>query len=212
MLLIGIGRSEAIEVLYSKGFRDIVAIDISPTIIHKMQVKYSSYSGVEFLVMDARELSYFNDETFSLVIDKGCLDALFCGTDYLTSSEQFCKEIHRVMRKNAFFLCISYATPIARVPYLRRQRWAVDTCPLPGGEGVTMFVLNKTEDEKLLTRKVAGGEAAVMARSSNIVSKMDQTMNKSSTVRNKSNTGSVTVTSSIDMIAEMVDESEDTDR
>ena len=47
ILLIGIGRSNTIDVLYNKGFREIVAIDISPTIISAMQNKYQNYSGIE---------------------------------------------------------------------------------------------------------------------------------------------------------------------
>jgi hypothetical protein len=211
VLIIGVGRSEVIEVLYKNGFRDITAIDISPALIHKMQVKYESYSGVEFLVMDAHELTYFDKDSFSIVIDKGCMDSIFCGTDFIESSLQVQREVFRVLKKDCPFLCVSYAPAMARIPYFRRTQWAVDICPLPGGEGITMFYMTKTSDEKLLNKKVAGGEVATMAQSTHIVSKSDQTMNKSSSVRSKANSGSMTVTSSIDMIAHMVDEQADTD-
>src|SRR4051812_14012567 len=56
VLIVGIGRSDIIECLYAKGFRDITAIDISETIIIEMQRKYSSWAGVEFFVMDVRQL------------------------------------------------------------------------------------------------------------------------------------------------------------
>ena len=73
ILVIGVGRSNIIEYLAEKGHTDIVAIDISPFIISKMAQKYSYLNGVEFIVLDARDLSYFPDNTFSLVLDKGSL-------------------------------------------------------------------------------------------------------------------------------------------
>lgn len=47
VLIVGIGKSNVIDVLYDKGFRDITAIDISPVIIALMQEKYRKYSGVD---------------------------------------------------------------------------------------------------------------------------------------------------------------------
>jgi Zn/Cd-binding protein ZinT len=41
ILVIGVGRSSIVEVLYDKGFRDITAIDISQTVIR--QVGYIKY-------------------------------------------------------------------------------------------------------------------------------------------------------------------------
>jgi hypothetical protein len=47
VLIVGIGRSNVIDVLYSKGFREITAIDVSPVIIAQMQEKYRTFSGVD---------------------------------------------------------------------------------------------------------------------------------------------------------------------
>ena len=80
VLLLGIGKSDMIEVLVAKGFRgvqklsvyvynhlfiytyvlhtywqaEIVATDVSSFIVSKMQNKYASYGGIEFLCLDAR--------------------------------------------------------------------------------------------------------------------------------------------------------------
>ena len=71
ILILGVGKSNIIEVLYAEGYRDIVAIDISPTVIAQMSNKYADYGGVNFYVMDARELSFFADNSFTMVMDKG---------------------------------------------------------------------------------------------------------------------------------------------
>ncbi len=71
ILIIGIGKSNTAEVLYNKGFKEIVCIDISETIIAQMSNKYSNFPGIDFFVMDANNLSLFKDDSFTLVIDKG---------------------------------------------------------------------------------------------------------------------------------------------
>ena len=47
VLILGVGRSHVIDVLYDRGFREIVAIDVSPVIINAMQNKYRNMSGVD---------------------------------------------------------------------------------------------------------------------------------------------------------------------
>ena len=46
VLILGIGRSNIIDILYAKGYREIVAIDISPSLINALQKKYEGYSGI----------------------------------------------------------------------------------------------------------------------------------------------------------------------
>lgn len=213
ILIIGVGRSNVIEFLYKKGFREITAIDISPTIILEMQKKYETYAGVEFFVMDARELLKFNDESFTLIIDKACLDALFCGTDYLISTRNCMSEVFRCLKYEGTLVSISHATPLCRVPYLRTIQWAIDCYKIPPhiGEGLTLFVLTKTTNQTMLDRKIAGGEATRRPKAARVVSNLDQKMNKSSTTKGGQNTGSITVTASVDALAEMVAESADVD-
>lgn len=74
VLVVGVGKSDVIEVLYKKGFREIVAIDISPTIINQMRSQYKDYVGIEWYCMDIRELNVLKDRTFSIIIDKGNLN------------------------------------------------------------------------------------------------------------------------------------------
>ena len=206
ILVIGVGRSNIVQVLVEKGFTDVVAIDISPYIIAQMSQKFSHYGGVEFLVLDARDLSYFTEKTFTLIVDKGCMDALFCGTNFLTDITQFYSEIFRVLKPEGQFLSFSHAAPPSRVPYLRSVRWSIETCSVPEGEDLTMYFMTKTSNDALIDRKIAGAEAAVKPKVAGIVSSLDQTMNKKSTTRNKEGSGSLTVTASADVLADLVRE------
>lgn len=213
VLIIGVGRSDVIDCLYRKGYRDITAIDISSTIIVEMQKRYSSYTGVEFFVMDAKQLMKFSMDSFTLVLDKACIDSLFCGTDYIEATSLAFAEIYRVMRQDAVFVSVSHGSKLARVPYFRVIPWAIDCYKIPShiGEHLTLYVLTKTNNQDLINRKIAGAEASLQAKSSHVVSNMDQTMNKGSTTRSGQNTGSITVTASVDALAEMVAESADID-
>jgi len=209
ILVVGIGRSNVIESLYRKGYRDITAIDISESIIVEMRRKYESYAGVEFFVMDVRQLHKFQDSTFSIVIDKACIDSLYCGTDYLDSTGLALQEIHRVLKQDGVFFSVTHAPPLARVPYFRLLPWAIDSYKIPSeiGEGLTLFVIIKTNNELLLSKKIAGAEAVLRPKAKKVVSSFDQKMNKSSATRSRSNAGCITVTASANVLADLVAES-----
>lgn len=196
-----------------KGYRDITAIDVSPTLIHAMQKKYEKYTGVEFVILDVREMSRFPDNTFSLVLDKGCIDALFCGTDFRDSILRALTGIFRTMQTNGTFISFSHAQPLARVPYFRFVPCALDVCPVVGGgESLFMYALSKSQNESLVDKKIVGCEATVPMRAANVVSASDQKTSKQTTTRKRGGgTGSVTVTSSVDKLAEMVAETAEVD-
>mmetsp|Transcript_5950 Transcript_5950/g.6081 ORF Transcript_5950/g.6081 Transcript_5950/m.6081 type:complete len:267 (-) Transcript_5950:893-1693(-) len=211
ILLLGIGKSGAIETLYEKGYRDIVAIDISPTVIRLMQQKYESYSGVEFMCLDVRRMSVFPDKSFSVVIDKACLDALFCEMDYKSSIQQALLEVHRVMKEEGIFTCISHASPMARVPYFRFINWAIKVLPLQEGcrdSGLSFFAITRTENNLLIEAKIKGAEfASQAAKPGNNILSLDQDMNKVSTMKVLKNAGSLTVTATPEQLKELIYES-----
>lgn len=212
ILLIGLGRSNAIDHLYrKKGFHDITAIDISPTIIDKMQKKYLDCTGVNFVCTDVCEMLNMASDSYSLVIDKAAIDSLFCSSAFITVVHRALSEIFRVLKPEGIFFCISHANPLARVPYFRKVPWAIDIGKLTEGESLSLFTLLKTSDRALLDKKIVGAEAVVQVRSSMLVSSLDQKMNKSSTTRSRANAGALTVTASLDKMIEMVDESQEVD-
>lgn len=210
VLILGVGKSDVIEVLYKKGFRQIVAVDISPTIIANMRSQYKDYVGVEFFVMDARELSLLQDRSFSIVIDKGCFDAQFCGPNLYTDAALWCTEVYRVLKDEGVCCLFSHAPLPARIPYLRSKPWAIDNFPIAEGDSLNMYVLTKTNNEERLLRKFPGAEIISPEEvvSKNIVSSVVQKQNKVSLTRQKGSTGSVTVSSSIDVLAKMIEDNE----
>ena len=74
-----------------------------------------------------------------------------------------------------------------------------------------MYLLTKTEDPTLLNRVVEGAEGAQQVKVSHAVTSLDQPLVVSSQTKNANNAGFVTVTASVDALADMVNESEDVD-
>lgn len=199
VLVIGIGKSGAIETLYSNGFRNIIAVDISPTLVRQMQQKYASYSGVEFICCDVRKMTIFPDKSFTIVIDKACLDALFCEFDFMESVREALAEIHRVLAESGHFACISHASTVSRVCHFRFIDWSIEVIPLPlgCGEGLscirTVRTKNNSKKEIQYDRKC--------------ITSLNQRMNIVSTMKHPSNTGSLTITASPELLDALVLES-----
>jgi SAM-dependent methyltransferase len=160
--------------------------------------------------MDVTNLLKFPDEEFTVIFDKGCIDSLFCSLDYTESINKTINELYRVLKKNGGFISISHATAPARVPYYRQVQWAIECFKINSdiGEGLNLYILNKTDDPTLLNKKILGGEVAVRSKSSRIFSKLKENMNKSSTVKSGKNSGSLTVTASVEVLSKMIEDGE----
>ena len=156
VLIVGVGRSDIIDVLYEDGFRNIVAVDVSPMIIARMQQKYQSFSGVEFICLDIRKMGLFVDKMFALIIDKACIDALFCEIDCIESVGMAIREIERVMHDDGMFLSISHASPASRLPYLREIKWSIQLLVLPFGcgEGLALFSMTHAGSISVTKKKM----------------------------------------------------------
>jgi hypothetical protein len=109
---------------------------------------------------------------------------------------------------------ITHAPPIARVPYLRLVAWALEIYKLPStiGETLSLYVITKTNNPIMLAKKVPGGESAVRKKTSRIVAaETDGKTQKASTSKSGHNAGMITVSASIDALAELVAESGEVD-
>lgn len=107
ILIVGCGNSALSADLYDTGYRNIISIDISDVVIRQMKEKYvEARPQMQFLQMDATQMQ-FKDEEFSVVLDKGTVDALTPDSDDTTKLYAVLKEVSRVLRIGGRFLCIS---------------------------------------------------------------------------------------------------------
>ncbi|KAM6443963.1 EEF1A lysine methyltransferase 4 isoform 3-T3 [Liasis olivaceus] len=75
ILVLGCGNSALSYDLFQLGYTDITNIDYSAVCISSMQDRYAHCSGLHWVVMDARFLT-FVDRSFDVVLEKGFLDSM----------------------------------------------------------------------------------------------------------------------------------------
>ncbi|XP_027149145.1 EEF1A lysine methyltransferase 4-like isoform X3 [Coffea eugenioides] len=102
------------------GYEDIMNIDISSVAIDMMRRKYEQVPQMKYMKMDVRDMSFFPDDSFHSVIDKGTLDSLMCGNNAPISAVNMLGEI-------------TYGDPTVRIPHLNRSvySWKIELYIIP---------------------------------------------------------------------------------
>ncbi|EEF34446.1 S-adenosylmethionine-dependent methyltransferase, putative [Ricinus communis] len=71
VLMVGCGNALMSEDMVKDGYEDIMNIDISSVAIDMMRKKYEYFPQLKYMQLDVRDMSFFPDESFNGVIDKG---------------------------------------------------------------------------------------------------------------------------------------------
>lgn len=108
------------EDMVKDGYVDIMNIDISYIVIEMLRKSYAHVPQLNYMQMDVRDMSFFEDETFNSVIDKGTLDSLMCGTIAPLSASQMINEVNRLLKPGGIFMLITYGDPSVRIPHLNQ--------------------------------------------------------------------------------------------
>ena len=61
--------------------------------------------------LDVSDMHTFETDVFDLVIDKACIDSLFCRFDYLIKVALMLKEVQRVLKPGCHYFCVSVGPP-----------------------------------------------------------------------------------------------------
>ena len=126
ILNIGCGNSEFSEKMYNDGFKNNYNIDICENVINYMKERNKDKKGLNYQVMDVRDMKGFKDETFDFIIDKSTLDALLCGENSFVDVVYMTKEISRILKVGGIYFIISYGRPEYRLYHLKRKHLAFD--------------------------------------------------------------------------------------
>ncbi|XP_048777270.2 eEF1A lysine and N-terminal methyltransferase-like isoform X2 [Ostrea edulis] len=109
ILVIGCGNSVLSENLYDVGHHNITNIDISDVVVRQMTDRNREQRpDMKFLKMDALNMD-FEDSAFSVVLDKGTLDALMVDDSdaVIKDIDKLFTEIGRVLKFGGRYICIS---------------------------------------------------------------------------------------------------------
>ncbi|CAL1151990.1 unnamed protein product [Cladocopium goreaui] len=128
VLDLGCGDAEFMTEAYDDGYHDITGVDIVEPVLETMRQRNVDRPGMTYLWADAMDLSVFEDESFDVVFDKSTLDALKCRGAEATSSMS--SEVHRVLRRDGVYLCISLNPPEDAQPAIEGtacgRKWDVE--------------------------------------------------------------------------------------
>ncbi|KAK6050542.1 hypothetical protein COOONC_11951, partial [Cooperia oncophora] len=86
--------------MYDNGFRNVHSIDTESSVIEAQQLRNRERSELEFSKDDATSMS-FGDDDFSVVIDKGTLDALLPpepSEQQIDCVQRMFREVQRVLK------------------------------------------------------------------------------------------------------------------
>lgn len=130
--MVGCGNAVISEDMVNDGYQEIINIDISSVVIEAMHTKYHDLPQLKYLKMDARDMS-FADNEFDSVIDKGLLDSLMCGASAHLSAARMLEEVCRVLKPGGVYLLVTYGDPGVRMPHLKAldSKWTVTLHLLP---------------------------------------------------------------------------------
>ncbi|XP_014218736.1 methyltransferase-like protein 13 [Copidosoma floridanum] len=109
ILIVGCGNSTLGMDLYDAGYKNIVNIDVSQVVIKQMvELNRVKRPNLIFEQMDATKMT-FVDGKFSVIIDKGTLDALMPDNDKATVAliDTYLAELKRVLKNSGRYICIS---------------------------------------------------------------------------------------------------------
>lgn len=109
-LNLGAGDSPMSFDMLQDGFDEVFSTDISSSVVEKMKRMYRGEKRLKWVLSDCTNMKEFGDGEFDLVVDKGTLDALYCGTNARQSVVRTIEEIKRVLKKDSYFIDISFGS------------------------------------------------------------------------------------------------------
>lgn len=111
ILNIGCGNSKLSADVYDRGVENITNVDISEIVIKQMKESNKFRPNMKWEVGDVTDLNNYSDDNFSVVLDKGTLDALFADTEESTvqTVEKMFSEISRLLKFGGRYICLTLA-------------------------------------------------------------------------------------------------------
>ena len=114
VLVLGCGNSPLGEQMWDDGYRDVLGVDFSPSVIAQMGARAGARPGLRYREMDVRALA-LDDCSVDAVIDKGTLDAVICSPDREEAVADMVREAQRVLSPEGIYVCISLRPPRNRL-------------------------------------------------------------------------------------------------
>ncbi|GAB5353360.1 hypothetical protein AAMO2058_000030300 [Amorphochlora amoebiformis] len=125
ILVIGCGNSKLSHDMHKDGFANTQSMDYSEIVIKHMKKLYPHLAHT-YHVENMLNIS-LPDACKDLVLDKGALDAIFCGDNSYENIKIALTHISRILKPGGWYLMMSYAPREHRVHHLNNPdfRWEI---------------------------------------------------------------------------------------
>ena len=131
ILHLGSGDSTIPVELAARGYRRQLCVDFSATVVNLMKERHAEY-GIEWRLMDVRDMKGMDDASVDVAFDKGTLDAMIHGSPWSPPQEvkhntsTYLREVHRVLKDGGRFLYVTFRQPHFMTPLLNPEGlWTV---------------------------------------------------------------------------------------
>jgi RAT1-interacting protein len=128
ILIIGCGNSVLGEDLMSLGFKNVLSVDYSASVIKQMKLRFPQHATT-YVVADVCDMSKVvlashgesssGGSAFDVIIDKGTLDSILCCDDAGSATVRLFDELQAVAAPNATLVVVSDGMPHEREHYFR---------------------------------------------------------------------------------------------
>jgi EEF1A lysine methyltransferase 4 len=84
--------------LADRGYRNQLCVDFSSILVERMKARYSAVDGLEWRLLDVRDMVDVKDQSVHIAFDKGTLDAMIHGSpwsppvDVIDNTSKYMKE------------------------------------------------------------------------------------------------------------------------
>ncbi|KAL2270158.1 hypothetical protein VTJ83DRAFT_2342 [Remersonia thermophila] len=133
VLHLGSGDSQIPLELASRGYTRQLCVDFSPAVVKMMTDRHASVPGIEWRLMDVRDMNSIPDASVDVAFDKSTLDVMIHGSpwnppqDVKDNTSGYLREVHRVLKDNGRFLCLTFRQPHFVKPLLNPEGlWDLD--------------------------------------------------------------------------------------
>jgi EEF1A lysine methyltransferase 4 len=145
ILHLGCGNSTLGEEMYKNGYRNIVNVDYSPTVIEFMSTRCKEMCEMKWITADIFEMDKHPelDSLFDIALDKGTLDALLTikhdpwdpHQELVKRIAQYMRQISGRLRIGGKFLHITFCQPHFRRKFIEIEEFNVRVHQLSSANG-----------------------------------------------------------------------------